>query len=338
MNKVLIKVPPLAIILLTALSLYACGRKDTNHFAGTCTEFSMDGSGEDIQIDRDRGLAYISLYDRQGLANDMPVPPGDILALDLTKTPLTGTSALIDGPELRPHGLSLFIDQTGQRHLFVINHPEDRATGAEKIERYLEVTPGAFRHVETFTSPLITRANDLAAVGGRQFYVAQDVDRSSDEKLTSLVYFDGENYAVVADDIQSGGGINASADHATLYISETNGKTIRVASRDVSDGSITTLQNISLGTSPDNIDVAADGSLWVGAHSRVLALVLHFITGSKSPTQILRIDLSASEPQITEMYLNDGEEISAGSCGATYGSTLLMGSITAKKLLVCEMD
>ena len=338
MNKVLITLPPLAIILLTALSLYACGMKDNNHFDGTCTEFSMDGSGEDIQIDRDRGLAYISLFDRQGLANDMPVPPGDILALDLTKTPLAATSALLDGPELRPHGISLFIDQTGQRHLFVINHPEDRSTGAEKIERYREETPGAFRHVETFTSPLITRANDLVAVGDRQFYVAQDVDRSSDEKLTSLVYFDGEDYAVVADDIQSGGGINASADYTTLYISETNGKTIRVASRDVSDGSITTLQNISLGTSPDNIDVAEDGSLWVGAHSKILALVLHFITGSKSPTQILRIDLSESEPQITEIYLNDGEEISAGSCGATYGSTLLIGSITAKKLLVCEMD
>jgi arylesterase/paraoxonase len=338
MNKVLINVPLLSIILVTALSLYACGRKDNNHFDGTCTEFSMDGSGEDIQIDRDRGLAYISLFDRQGVANDIAVPPGDILALDLTKTPLAATSALLDGPELRPHGISLFIDRAGQRHLFVINHPEDRSTGAEKIERYREETAGAFRHVETFTSPLITRANDLVAVGDRQFYVAQDVDRSSDEKLTSLVYFDGKDYAVVADDIQSGGGINASADYSTLYISETNGKNIRVVSRDVSDGSITTLQNISLGTSPDNIDVAADGSLWVGAHSKVLALVLHFITGSKSPTQILRIDLSESEPQITEMYLNDGEEISAGSCGATYGSTLLIGSITAKKLLVCEMN
>ncbi len=327
---------PFAIILFTALCLSSCGK--SNHFAGTCTEFSMDGSGEDMQIDRGRGLAYVSVFDRQGLANDLPVPPGDILALDLTTTPLAGTSALLDGPELRPHGISLFIDQTGGRELYVINHPEDRSTGAEKIERYLEETPGRFRHVETFASPLITRANDLVAVGDRQFYVVQDVDRSSSEKLTSLVYFDGADYAVVADDIQSGGGINTSAGSTTLYISETNAKALRVVSRDPSDGSITTVKNIRLGSSPDNIDVAEDGSLWVGAHANTLALVLHFITGSKSPTQILRIDLSGSEPQISEIYYNDGEQISAGSCGATYGSKLLIGSITTKKLLVCEMD
>ena len=116
-----------------------------SHFAGTCTAFEMNGSGEDVQIDRARGLAYVSLFDRQALADGDPVAPGDILRLDLTRTPLEAVSALADGPQLRPHGISLFIDQNGQRHLFVINHPEDRATGQEKIERYREETPGVFR-------------------------------------------------------------------------------------------------------------------------------------------------------------------------------------------------
>jgi arylesterase/paraoxonase len=220
----------------------------------------------------------------------------------------------------------------------VINHPEDRKTGEEKIERYLEESPGVFRHKETFKSPLITRANDLVAVGERQFYVAQDVDRRGGEKLTKLVYFDGKDYSVVADDIHSGGGINASADYTTLYISETGSKEIRVVSRDLSDGSVTTVRTIPLGTSPDNIDVAEDGSLWVGAHSNVAALAMHFIMGSKAPSQVLRIDLSGEEPRIEEMYLNAGQQISAGSGGTTYENKLLIGSITARKLLICEMD
>ena len=64
---------------------------------------------------------------------------------------------------------------------------------------------------------------------------------------------------------------------------------------------------------------------------------MHFIAGSKAPSQILRIDLSGGEPRIEEIYLNAGKQISAGSGGTTYGSKLLIGSITARKLLICEM-
>jgi len=333
----------LIIIILicvgSGLFLYSKVHNNINeHFAGTCTDFNMGGSGEDIQIDREYGLAYVSLFDRQALANKEPVEPGDILVIDLNQTPLKANSALIDGPGLRPHGLSLFIDPKGQRHLFVINHPENRKTGKEKIERYIEKNPGEFQHQETFMSPMITRANDLVAVSERQFYVAQDVDRSSGEKFTSLIYFNGKDFSVVATDIQSGGGINASKDNKTLYISETGGKSVRIVSRNLSTGMISTLQNIDLGTSPDNIDVAEDGSLWVGAHSNILALVMHFIMGSNAPSQILRIDLSGAKPEIREIYLNSGQQISASSGGTTYGGKLLIGSITAKKLLICEME
>jgi len=340
-KKIILSTLIIIVVLCSAGGLYLyslVNRHVDEHFAGTCTDFEMTGSGEDVQIDRARGLAYVSLFDRLGTVKEEPVGPGDILRLDLTRTPPEAASALADGPELHPHGISLFIDQTGQRYLFVINHPEDRKTGKEKIERYREESPGLFQHQETLMSPLITRANDLVAVGERQFYVAQDVDRRGREKLTKLVYFDGDDYSVVADDIHSGGGINASADYRTLYISETSSKEIRVVSRDPSDGSVTTIRTIDLGTSPDNIDVAEDGSLWVGAHSNVAALAMHFIVGSTAPSQVLRVDLSGAAPLIEEIYLNAGDQISSGSGGTTYGNKLLIGSITARKLLVCEMD
>jgi len=331
----------IVIVLLCAgsgLYLYQVVNRDIDeHFAGTCTDFAMTGSGEDIQVDRARGLAYVSLFDRKALAKGDPVAPGDILRLDLTRTPPEAVSALADGPQLRPHGISLFIDQAGQRHLFVINHPEDRTIGKEKIERYREESPGLFRHQETFMSPLITRANDMVAVGERQFYVAQDVDRKGKEKLTKLVYCNGSDYSVVADDIQSGGGITISPDLRTLYIAETGAKRIRVADLDPSSGRLTAARYIDLGTSPDNIDVAEDGSLFVAAHANVAALVMHFIMGTTAPSQVLRIDVNAEKPEIKEIYLNAGDQISASSVGATSGSKLLIGSITDRKILMCEM-
>ncbi len=121
-------------------------------------------------------------------------------------------------------------------------------------------------------------------------------------------------------------------------IAETGGQAIRVVKRNAADGSIETLRSIDLGSSPDNIDVAADGSLWIGAHSNVVALAMHFIIGSNAPTQILRVDLAGDEPQIDEIYLNSGAQISAGSGGTTIGNRLLIGSITEPKILLCELD
>jgi arylesterase/paraoxonase len=321
-----------------ALWLYFAVNQDIDeHFAGACVDLPLDGSGEDIQIDRGRRLAYVSQFDRLGVAQGEDVGPGAIMRVDLNMNPPQAAPANADGPELRPHGISIFVDDRGQRHMLVINHPQDRSSGDERIERYTETSPGVYNHAETFQSPLITRANDLVAVGPREFYVAQDVDRGSGQTLTDLVYFDGSEYSVVADDIQSGGGINVSADNTTLYVSETGGKAVRIARRNA-DGSLENVSSLDLGTSPDNIDVAEDGSLWIGAHSNVVALAMHFIAGSYAPTQILRVDLSGSEPIIDEIYLNAGSQISAGSGGATIDNQLLIGSITARKILICEMN
>ncbi len=341
-KKVLIWLLGITVVACAGFALFlymAVNASVDEKFAGSCEAVPLPGSGEDSQIDRARGFAYLSVLDRLGVAEGNAIDPGTIMRLDLNARPYQAVPALLDGPELHPHGISLHIDAAGGRHLFLINHPADRASGAERIELYREdaANPGQFRHVETFATPLITRANDMVAVGPRQFYVVQDVDRTSGETYTDLVYFDGNDFRVVTDDIESGGGINISADGSTLYIAETGGKAIRIVTL-AADGGLGTATRIALDSSPDNIDVAADGSLWVGAHSNVVALAMHFIAGSKAPTQILRIVPGTAAPVVEEIYLNAGDEISAGSGGSTLGNKLVIGSITARKVLVCEME
>ena len=329
----------LIAVAAIGINLYLSFSQDDPHFAGRCEVLDLNESSEDIQIDRERGFAYLSMIDRGALARGEPAQ-GSIGRLNLSKTSSTVEPALIDPPgHFRPHGLSLFIDEDGQRSMIVINHPVDRTTGQDLIELFSESEPGRFKHVETFTVPLIENANDLVAVGPRQFYVAQDNGASRDGSLTKLIYVDNGMATSVADDIASGGGINVSADLSTLYVAETGGQVIRVLSRDPQDGSVTTDQRIAIGTSPDNIDIAEDGSLWVGAHSSLLALVLHFIMGADAPSQILRVELDKEgNATINEIYLNRGDEISASSVGATYGNKLLIGSITAPRILICERD
>jgi arylesterase/paraoxonase len=332
------------IVLLCAaggLYLYSAVHRDIDeHFAGTCTNLELPGSGEDMQVDYERGYVYLSVFDRMAtVKGETPAEGGRIMRVNLNARVLQAEDALVNAPDyIRPHGLSLFIDAEGQRHLFMINHPADRDSGQEAIERFTEKSPGVFQYAETFASPLITRANDLVASGPRQFYVAQDVAQGSGQKLTNLVYFDGETYTVVADDIESGGGINMSADNNTIYIAETGAKAIRVVTRNPADGSVETVRRLQLESAPDNINVAEDGALIVGAHSNLIALVMHFIIGSNAPTQILRIDAEANPPVIEEIYLNGGKQLSTGSGAVSIGDRLLIGSITDKKILVCKSD
>jgi arylesterase/paraoxonase len=339
-KAVLIGIVALIVVSVVGVFGYLELSQDAPHFAGQCNILELEsGSAEDIQIDRERGFAYLSVIDRQALAGGGDVQ-GTIQRIDLNSGAPSVTPVLIDPPaHFRPHGLSLFIDDNGQRSMIVINHPVDRGIGQDLVELFHEVEPGRFRHTETFETELLTNPNDLVAVGVRQFYVAQDNGAARDGSLTKLVYVDGKSAKTVADDIASGGGINVSPDGSTLYVAETGGQVVRLLKRDVADGSVETLARIPLGTSPDNIDVAEDGSLWIGAHSSLLGLVLHFIMGADAPSQVLRVGIDdAGEATIDEIYLNRGEEISASSVGATYGNRLLIGSITAPKVLICEMD
>jgi len=317
------------------------------HFAGRCDSLPLDASAEDITIDRERGLAYLSYLDRQSLVKgDGTNVQGTVMRLDLNRMPLVLEDALLNKPaHLRTHGLSLYIDGAGKRSLFVINHPVNRGSEPELVEVFDEVGPGEFSHRETLESPLFNSPNDLTAVGPRQFYVANDKVLKGGlaaglQQLgiggSPLTYFDGTEARVVADDIASGGGINVSADGRSLYVAETAGQRLRVFARNAEDGSVSETARIELPNSPDNIDVAADGSLTVVGHPNTLKLIQHFINGSPAPTQVLRVTPDKGGASLDEIYLNAGDEISAGSVGVTYGNKLLIGSITARQILVCE--
>jgi arylesterase/paraoxonase len=315
------------------------------HFAGTCTELPLEGSGEDIVIDRERGFAYLSHMDRLGGIAGKPVQ-GMVMRVDLNSRPFAAVPALASKPgHFRPHGMSLWIGADGERRLFVINHGAKRGVDPEAVELFRESAPGEFVHEETFRDPLLLSPNDLAAVGPRQFYVANDKPlgggmaaalQQAGIGASPITYFDGTAARYVVSDIASGGGINTSLDHRTVYVAETAGQRVRVLDRDQA-GNLAERARVPIATSPDNIDVAADGSLWVTGHANTLALIRHFINGHPAPTQVWRVTLGAGGADgVEEIYLDDGQQMSAGSVGATWNDLLLIGSITAPKIQVCE--
>ncbi len=310
-------------------------------FEGTCSAIPTDaGSAEDIQIDQQTGIAYLSAYDRRAVVRGESVT-GTILQLDIHSDNPKPRPALSSAPEqFKPHGLSLIYGQDGRSHLYVISHvSEERHT----IEHFVR-EPGdtLFAHADTIDDPLFNSPNDLVATAENVFFVANDTgaqngfQRATEmllaRPMAPLVQYENGKAWVVRDDLAGSSGINADANY--LYVSETLGK--RFTAFSFNDLTGQAEFSVELPSSPDNVDVASDGSLWVAAHANTFALIKHFgDPTSPAPSQVFRIAPPDYEPQ--QIFLDLGETLSAGSVGATYGNWLLMGSITEPKVLLCRL-
>ncbi|MDX2142907.1 MAG: hypothetical protein SFV19_06110 [Rhodospirillaceae bacterium] len=308
-----------------------------------CTAIDGQGkSGEDILIDRERQLALVSWLDRRG---GVAGPPtfGTVGRVDLTAAaPKIEPALVADPPEFRPHGMSLFVAPEGARVLFVISHPPGKP---HRVEIFEANADGRYEHKQTVEDPLLIRPNDIQAVGPRQFYIANDSGATNGlgrmremvfgAALAQITYYDGAKFSVAAAGLAAPGGINASADLSTIYVAETQGQRVSIWAREPASGTLSPKGQIDLPSLPDNIDVAEDGALWVTAHADAIALVRQFADATKeAPTQVFRVP--AQSTTATQVFFSTGDVISAGSVAATLGDKMLLGSITDKKVMLCE--
>jgi arylesterase/paraoxonase len=307
---------------------------------GACSALALNASAEDIQIDRNRSIAYLSSLDRRGLVEGKAVE-GTVLQVDLVSDPLRVDPALSSAPAgFRPHGMSLYRMGDGKQRLFVISHPE----GEEHvIEIFEQDADNRFAHIGSVRDPLLVSPNAIVAVGPQQFYVANDKGGAGIRRMaeslfrigmSTVVYFDGDSMRVAADGLKSAVGMGLAPDGLTAYVAETLGKRVSVYTRNPLTGALSFRQYLSLDGSPDNINVDADGALWIAVHAKLLDLIRHFGDASHhAPTTILR----HASGETTPILVDDGSLISAGSVGAAFGNRLYIGSITEPRLLICRM-
>lgn len=314
------------------------------HFDGEIRKISGVIGAEDITINPETGVAYLSCDDRRATLRGEPVQ-GTIYAYDLkSENPALVNLTRGFSRPFHPHGISLYVGRIGQAELFVINHDADTT----RIELF-DVTPDSLIFRESFVDGSIHSANDILAVGPRQFYVTNDhgytsaLGRTFEEYFrlpkANVVYFDDVEFIIVATGLQYANGINMSPDGSRVYVAETTGFGINVYERDPEFGELKLLQSIDLNTGVDNIEVDAAGNLWIGAHPKLLTFVKHSKNSSKlSPSQILKITPTGEgEYQVEEIFLSDGIHISGSSVGAVFEDDLLIGSVFDDLFLRCKM-
>jgi arylesterase/paraoxonase len=316
----------------------------TPHFSGQTRKIGGVVGAEDITIHPQTGVAFISSSDRRALGRGEPAQ-GAIYAYDLKSEnpePKNLTSAF--DQELHPHGISLYLGENGEASLFAVNH---RADG-EHIEIF-DYRDSTLVHRESIRGELMTSPNDVVAVGPRSFYATNDhgnvsaLGRTAEEYLqlarSYVLYYDGQNFKKVEGGLSYANGINVSRDGKTIYVAACVGLKINIYDRDMASGALQLAKEIPLGTGVDNIELDAEGNLWVAAHPQLLTFTRHAKDAAKfSPSEILKLSFLANgDYKIDQIYLNDGGEISGSSVGAVLANKLLIGSVFENHFLLCEM-
>lgn len=335
---------PALVLGLVVLRAGGVFRNVASPFTGNCHTIDLAGSSEDIRIDRQRGIAYLSLLDRDDIARG-GAGNGTVMLLDLNLAEPAPRAAMnFDPPNFRPHGLSLLQAEGQPPRLFAISHPADGSHVVEIAERD---SNGGFVPRETIRDAAFVHPNALVATGPRQFYLVNDApSRDEGRGLGNLLsgsgegtvlYYDGEQSRVLVEGLAYPAGLALSPDGSHLYVGEALANSIRIYRRDLASGALTLVRAVAVGSAPDNLDVDADGVVWIAAHPKLFRFLAHLGDAAKpSPTQVLRFDPRQPGSRPETVYADDGTKISAGSVAAPWRGQFLVGALLDKKVLICK--
>lgn len=319
------------------------------HFDGTVRTIEGIVGAEDITIDHQQQVAYISADDRHSRMAGRADALGAIYRLDLNNL-LANPEPMAREPNtpIAPHGISLFKSPDGQDFLYVIDHSQ----ASHRILLYSIASPNLLKLINVFEdAQFLISPNDIVAVDQQSFYFTNDhgshgnLGRALEDYLqlsrSNVVFYKEGKYSTVADGIAYANGINLSQDGRQLYVASPIGKYLLQYQRDQSTGALTDRQEMDLGTGVDNIELDEQGNLWIGCHPKLISFIRHAADASRpSPSQVLRIDRSGEQRLATlaeEIYLDDGQQISASSVAAASGRHLLIGAVFDKKILWCQL-
>jgi arylesterase/paraoxonase len=314
---------------------------------GACRPVTAGGIAgvEDIAIDPETRIAYLSGYDRWRQAKGETMR-GAIWTYELDgadPVPQDATVPFLKGG-FHPHGISLWRGADGRKVLYVINH-----FGGRHTVEIFDVDGVRLSHRMTVEGESMVSPNDLVGTGPNSFYVTNDhgykagfmrtVEDFARLRVSTVLHFDGETWKTVMQGVGGANGINMSADGRSVYVSAMSERAVRILDRDPLTHELTPRGVVEVPGYADNIDVEANGDLLLAVHTKVFAFLGHVGDETKlSPSHLLRLKADGKgsfRPQT--IHYSDGADISAASVGAGVPGRLLVGAVFDRKILDCAL-
>jgi arylesterase / paraoxonase len=346
MKKNLFKTSIGAIVTILVIfiinTLYSAGVFKTlaPHLEGQLkTIYTTMPGTEDMDIDYQKGLLFISSTDRWTQLKGEPVEGGIyLLQLDsgaVHKKLVTNYKGIF-----QPHGIS-YLSKGSSDYLFVVNHNEE----GNFVELFQFKNDTLF-HQKSFFDPNMCCPNDVVGVDIDKFYVTNDhgtkkgMMRIAEDylriPLSYLLYFDGSQFSKVYKGLTYGNGVNISNDGNKLYVTHTTGRELLTFNRNSETGKLELLNKLNLKSGLDNIHVDDEGNLWIASHPKMLKFIGHAKdSAKKSPSQVFKLTPTGSGTgyMVEEIYLNDGGQLSASSVAVRYKNDLFVGVVFESKVL-----
>jgi arylesterase/paraoxonase len=330
-----------AVAYLRSVDAFAPYPRLTSH---ECLGIDLAGSASSIALDPERGLAYLSLLDRASPGD----ATGSVQLLDLNlPEPAPRAAMIFDPGSFSPGPLSLLRTEGAARRLFTASRMPD---GAQTVEIAVESPAGGFAPESTVRDPAFRNLTAIAAVGPREFYVANLANAGNRHSLpgrfdalfrrtpTTLLYHDGREARTIVSDLRYVGGLARSPDGKLLYVAETLAKAMRIY-EPRRDGTVILRGTIPLDGLPANLTVDADGVVWIAVYPKLADLLAHAADpGRRVITRVIRFDPRLSSGEVAQIYANGGDELSAGSVAGRWGDRLIVGGLFDRKVLVCKLN
>jgi arylesterase/paraoxonase len=326
---------------------------------------------EDIVIDRDARVAYLSATDRWTVDREVGGPharttQGGIYALPLAASdspllarPLTRDFAA--GTDFHPHGIDLEIAPSGARTLLAVNHRflhERDGWRSEQAVEIFDVRYPSLVHRASVLHPFFSSPNDLVAAGPDAFFVTNDhgdgnaleraVEDVTGRGLGNVVHVDlsrppAERARVVATGISFANGIALSPDRRVLYVAAARDKALLAIELNRPRA---TPGTIPLPLGPDNLSWGPEGKLYIAGHPDLLRFALYATTATlrwglrTAPSQVIRLEPAAPDPKATieTVWRNDGSTLSASTVAAVAGDLMLVGTVHSDRIGVCRLN
>jgi arylesterase/paraoxonase len=312
-----------------------------NKFDGEIVKSIKISGAEDITISKKDSFAIISSTDRNKIPNTEQ-EFGGLYLIDLKNDNYKPIHLTNDFKKpFAPHGISMF-QKDSITTIAVINHTLE----GEFIEIFTLVDT-QLTHQKTLKNEKIFSPNDIVLLDETRFYFTNDhkykhgVQRLAEDYLglaiSNVIYFDGKNYSEVADGIAYANGINFDVKRNLLFVASPRKFLIKVYQKN-EDASLNLIEEIDCKTGVDNIEFDEDFNLWVGSHPNLI----HFTAYAKgdkenSPSEIIKIKYAKKGAYtIEQIYMEEGNNMSASTVAAPFGNLILTGNVMDDKFLILK--
>ncbi|ESO09148.1 hypothetical protein HELRODRAFT_97933 [Helobdella robusta] len=242
---------------------------------------------------------------------------------------------------LTPHGMDIWVDKkSGITYLYVVNH----YAGMESVEKFQFLPELKLVRVKQFRDKNFILLNGLYMINEDQFYFTNSyyfnnaVEFLLGLKWGSVGFFDGAKAELVLKGLNFPNGIIKWKNF--LAVGMITSEKLNLYSIG-NDHFLTLNKSIDVGSGLDNLSLDPNnGDLILGCHPSIYRVVKHSADPDafKAPSQILRLKYKEDETtELSEIYSNDGSEVSGSSVGVLYEDGMLIGTIYTD-MLYCKLD